>query len=57
MLDIINDNIQTIKKNQTRFVILQKKGPNKNLNFNKASVKFELDHKRGKLGSYFKCFK
>ena len=50
-LDIINDNIQTIKKNQTRFVILQKKGSTKNLNFNKASVKFELDHKRGSLAA------
>ena len=50
-LNIINDNIQTIKKNQTRFVILQKIGPNKNLNFNKASVKFELDHKRGSLAA------
>ena len=50
-LDIINSNIQTIKKNQTRFVILQKKVPTKNLNFNKASVKFELDHKRGSLAA------
>ncbi len=50
-LDIINDNIQTIKKNQTRFVILQKKSLTKNLNFNKASVKFELDHKRGSLAA------
>ena len=50
-LHIIKDNIQTIKKNQTRFVILQKKGPTKNLNFNKASVKFELDHKRGSLAA------
>jgi len=50
-LDIIKDNIQTIKKNQTRFVILQKKDPTKNLNFNKASVKFELDHKRGSLAA------
>ena len=50
-LDIINSNIQTIKKNQTRFVILQKKGSTKNLNFNKASVKFELDHKRGSLAA------
>lgn len=50
-LDIINANIQTIKKNQTRFVILQKKGSTKNLNFNKASVKFELDHKRGSLAA------
>ena len=50
-LDIINDNIQTIKKNQTRFVILQKKDSTKNLIFNKASVKFELDHKRGSLAA------
>ena len=50
-LDIINSNIQTIKKNQTRFVILQKKGSTKSLNFNKASVKFELDHKRGSLAA------
>ena len=50
-LDIINDNIQTIKKNQTRFVILQKKDSAKNLIFNKASVKFELDHKRGSLAA------
>ncbi len=50
-LDIINYNIQTIKKNQTRFFILQKKAPIKNINFNKASVKFELDHKRGSLAA------
>ena len=50
-LDIINSNIQTIKKNQTRFVILQKKGSTKNLNFNKSSLKFELDHKRGSLAA------
>ena len=50
-LDIINSNIQTIKKNQTRFVILQKKDSTKNLIFNKASVKFELDHKRGSLAA------
>ena len=50
-LDIISANIQTIKKNQTRFVILQKSGPVKNSNFNKASLKFELDHKRGSLAA------
>ena len=55
-LDIINANIQTIKKNQTRFVILQKKGSTKNLNFNKASVKFELDHKRGSLAAILNVF-
>ena len=55
-LDIINANIQTIKKNQTRFVILQKKGSTKSLNFNKASVKFELDHKRGSLAAILNVF-
>ena len=50
-LNIINDNIQTIKKNQTRFVILQNNNTIKNYNINKASLKFELDHKRGSLAT------
>jgi len=50
-LDIIKSDIQSIKKNQTRFVILQKKHPIKNSNINKASLKFELDHKRGSLAA------
>ena len=50
-LNIINDNIQTIKKNQTRFVILQNNKTIKNDNINKASLKFELDHKRGSLAT------
>ena len=50
-LNIINDNIQTIKKNQTRFVILQNNNMIKNDNINKASLKFELDHKRGSLAA------
>ncbi len=50
-LNIINDNIQTIKKNQTRFVILQNNNSIKNDNINKASLKFELDHKRGSLAT------
>ncbi len=50
-LNIINDNIQTIKKNQTRFVILQNNNTIKNNNINKASLKFELDHKRGSLAT------
>ena len=50
-LNIINDNIQTIKKNQTRFVILQNNNTIKNDNSNKASLKFELDHKRGSLAT------
>ena len=50
-LNIINDNIQTIKKNQPRFVILQNNNTIKNDNINKASLKFELDHKRGSLAT------
>ena len=50
-LEIIKENIQTIKKNQTRFVILQNISPSENKNINKASLKFELDHKRGSLAT------
>jgi prephenate dehydratase len=43
-LSIINKSIQTIKHNETRFVILQN-SINKTINnINKDSVKFELDH-------------
>ncbi len=51
-LSIIADNIQTIKENATRFVILQKNNPNLDKNYiNKASLKFQLDHKRGSLAA------
>ena len=50
-LEIIQENIQTIKKNQTRFVILKNIRPSENKNINKASLKFELDHKRGSLAT------
>ena len=50
-LEIIKENVQTIKKNQTRFVILQNIIPSENKNINKASLKFELDHKRGSLAT------
>ena len=50
-LEIIKENIQTIKKNQTRFFILQNIKPSENKNINKASLKFELDHKRGSLAT------
>ena len=50
-LKIIKKSIQTIKHNETRFVILQKFS-NKNIdNISKASIKFELDHKRGSLAA------
>ena len=51
-LEIIEDEIQTIKNNATRFVILQTTKPeNGKENINKASLKFELDHKRGSLAT------
>lgn len=62
-LAILEDEIQTIKNNATRFVIVRKKDvstpldttSNKStdtqININKASLKFELDHKRGSLAA------
>ncbi|MFC0780475.1 prephenate dehydratase [Flavobacterium sp. HJSW_4] len=51
-LDIIASSIQTIKNNMTRFVIIKKQNsflPESEIN--RASVKFELDHKRGSLAA------
>ncbi|CAM1370766.1 Prephenate dehydratase [Tenacibaculum sediminilitoris] len=51
-LSIIEDEIQTIKNNATRFVFLQTKLPKNGKNeINKASLRFELDHKRGSLAA------
>jgi len=51
-LDIVADNIQTIKNNSTRFIIVKTK--NKELpkaEINKASLRFITDHKRGSLAA------
>lgn len=50
-LNIIKKSIQTIKNNITRFVIVQKDISFMNKNYNKASLKFILDHKRGSLAT------
>ena len=50
-LTILNKSIQTIKHNETRFVILQKSTIKTTDKLNKASVKFELDHARGSLAA------
>ncbi|WP_370408075.1 prephenate dehydratase [Tenacibaculum dicentrarchi] len=51
-LNVIEDDIQTIKENSTRFVIVQTKEPSNGINtINKASLKFQLDHKRGSLAT------
>ncbi|UII76847.1 prephenate dehydratase [Flagellimonas sp. HMM57] len=51
-LDIIADEIQTIKNNATRFIILKKQNrvlPKEEIN--KASLRFITDHKRGSLAT------
>lgn len=51
-LKVIADDIQTIKDNATRFVIVKKVDENAlATNYNKASLKFELNHKRGSLAA------
>ena len=51
-LEIIAPEIQTINNNMTRFVLLTKVHPHlQNSKINKASLKFELDHKRGSLAA------
>jgi prephenate dehydratase len=51
-LEILAPEIQTIKNNMTRFVIIKRQNsflPENEIN--RASVKFELDHKRGSLAA------
>ena len=51
-LSVIADDIQTITNNATRFVILSKNRPELNpQEINKASFKFQLNHKRGSLAT------
>ncbi|MCB0399500.1 MAG: prephenate dehydratase [Winogradskyella sp.] len=51
-LDILAESIQTIKHNETRFVIVMRENANLEKNgINKVSLKFELDHKRGSLAT------
>ncbi|WP_040281217.1 prephenate dehydratase [Psychroserpens damuponensis] len=51
-LDIISESIQTIKHNETRFFIVKTKNAEIPVHeINKASIKFELDHKRGSLAT------
>ena len=51
-LDILAPSIQTIEHNETRFVIVKRTNSEVSENdINKASVKFESDHKRGSLAA------
>ena len=49
-LKILAKSIQTIKHNETRFVIVERT-QNLSAKANKASLKFMLDHKRGSLAA------
>ena len=51
-LEILAESIQTIKLNETRFVIVKRENHEIPENeINKASIKFELEHKRGSLAA------
>ena len=51
-LDILAESIQTIKHNETRFAIVRQNNSEiPKTEINKASIKFELDHKRGSLAA------
>ncbi len=51
-LQILAESIQTIKHNETRFFIVKTKNSEiSEEDINKASIKFELDHKRGSLAT------
>ena len=50
-LNVIEDEIQTIKDNSTRFVLVQTEQPEIKEDVNKASLKFQLNHKRGSLAA------
>jgi prephenate dehydratase len=50
-LVVLEDDIQTIKDNSTRFVIVQTAKPAEDFDVNKASIKFQLSHKRGSLAA------
>lgn len=51
-LEILAESIQTIKHNETRFFVVKTKNSEiPEAHINKASVKFELDHKRGSLAT------
>ncbi|NRD21331.1 prephenate dehydratase [Winogradskyella eckloniae] len=51
-INLLAESIQTIKHNETRFVIVKRNDLQKDKSvINKASLKFELDHKRGSLAA------
>ncbi len=55
-LKILDSNIQNNKENQTRFVLIGKKGIIRNNQANKATLKFKLDHRVGSLSNVLQLF-
>ena len=55
-LEVLESEIQTIKQNSTRFVIVQNKQAEKDTAINKASIKFEVANKKGCLGEVLTLF-
>lgn len=56
-LKIVAHNINTVKNNFTRFLVLERSDKvMPNMNINKASIYFEVEHKGGSLLSVLKCF-
>ncbi|MGY8886768.1 MAG: prephenate dehydratase [Flavobacteriales bacterium] len=55
-LEILDSNIQTMKENQTRFVLIGKNEIEPKENSNKATLKFELSHDPGSLANTLQLF-
>jgi len=55
-LKILDSNIQSMKDNKTRFVLLGKKQDVEVSHVNKASIKFELNHDIGSLSNVLQLF-
>jgi len=55
-LKILDSNIQSMKNNKTRFVLLGRKQDVEMLHANKASIKFELNHDIGSLSNVLQLF-
>lgn len=55
-LKILDSNVQNIKENQTRFVLIGRSEENSSGNANKATLKFQLDHSVGSLARTLQLF-
>ena len=55
-LEILKSDIQTIKQNATRFVIVGQKPDEKDHSVNKASITFEVANKKGSLAEVLTAF-